>query len=107
MRPSIEPRGSEASCPGGGGFLINTILTKIIGTKNEREIKRIRPLIQAIGAFEPALRALSDAQLRAKTDEFRKRLAGGGEGGGGETLDSLLPEAFAVVREAGRRGLNM
>ncbi len=88
--------------------MINTILTKIFGTKNEREIKRMAPIIQAIGAFEPALRALSDDQLRAKTDEFRRRLKGPSDGGGaGETLDELLPEAFAVVREAGRRVLNM
>ncbi len=90
--------------------MINTILTKIIGTKNERELKAIRPVIQRIISLEPSVVGLSDAQLQAKTGEFRRRLGGGGEGGdggGGETLDSLLPEAFAVVREAGRRVLNM
>src|SRR5262245_16135978 len=81
--------------------MLNTILTKVIGTKNERELKRIRPTIQAIGELEPGTRALSDEALRAKTDEFRQRLSKG------ETLDGLLPEAFAVVREAGRRVLNM
>src|SRR5688500_2369123 len=87
--------------------MINTILTKIIGTKNERELKAIRPIVQRVAALEPAMLQLSDDELRHKTEEFRRRLAGGGEGGGGETLDSLLPEAFAVVREAGRRVLNM
>src|SRR5262245_35415623 len=81
--------------------MLNTILTKVIGTKNERELKRIRPTIQAIGELEGAVRALSDEALRAKTEEFRRRVQGG------ETLDALLPEVFAVVREAGRRVLNM
>jgi preprotein translocase subunit SecA len=81
--------------------MINTILTKIIGTKNERELKAIAPLIKRIVALEPSVLPLSDAQLQAKTPEFRGRLAEG------ETLDDLLPEAFAVVREAGRRVLNM
>ena len=81
--------------------MINTILTKIIGTKNERELKAIGPLIQRIIALEPSILPLSDAQLQAKTPEFRDRLARG------ETLDDILPEAFAVVREAGRRVLNM
>jgi preprotein translocase subunit SecA len=81
--------------------LINTILTKIIGTKNERELKRIRPVVQRIGELEPSLRPLSDVQLAAKTAEFKERLAKG------QPLDDLLPEAFAVTREAGRRVLNM
>src|SRR6266850_4768820 len=81
--------------------MINTILTKIIGTKNERELKAIAPLIKRIIALEPSVLPLSDAQLQAKTPEFRDRLAKG------ESLDDLLPEAFAVVREAGRRVLNM
>src|SRR5882672_9700412 len=81
--------------------MINTILTKIIGTKNERELKAIAPLIKRIIALEPSVLPLSDAQLQAKTIEFRERLAKG------ETLDDLLPEAFAVVREAGRRVLKM
>jgi preprotein translocase subunit SecA len=89
--------------------VLNTILTKIIGTKNERELKAIRPLIQQINQLEPSMLVLSEAQLKAKTDEFRQRLqgSGSGDGGGGETLDQLLPEVFAVVREAGRRVLNM
>jgi preprotein translocase subunit SecA len=87
--------------------MLNTILTKIIGTKNERELKAIRPLVQRVGALEPALLPLTDEQLRARTEEFRRRLKPTAEGGGGEGLDDLLPEAFAVVREAGRRVLNM
>ncbi len=81
--------------------MINTILTKIIGTKNERELKRIRPLVQRIGELEPSLRPLTDVQLAAWTAAFKERLAKG------EPLDGLLPEAFAVAREAGRRVLNM
>jgi preprotein translocase subunit SecA len=81
--------------------MINSILTRIVGTRNERELKRIRPVVGQIGAFEPALQVLTDQALAAKTVEFRGRLAKG------ETLDGLLPEAFAVVREAGWRVLNM
>src|SRR5215510_1887330 len=81
--------------------LLDTILAKIFGTQNERELKRLRPLIGQVNAFEPTIQALSDDKLRAKTVEFRQRLADG------ETLDDLLPEAFAVVRETGRRVLNM
>jgi preprotein translocase subunit SecA len=81
--------------------MINSILTRIVGTKNERELKRIRPVVEQVGAFEPALRALDDRALAAKTAEFRERIAKG------ETLDALLPEAFALVREGGRRVLNM
>jgi len=88
--------------------VINTILTKIIGTKNERELKAIRPTIQRINELEPSILPLTEAELRAKTEEFRRRLKGGdGDGGGGESLDQLLPEAFAVVREAGRRVLGI
>jgi preprotein translocase subunit SecA len=82
--------------------MINTILTKIIGTKAERELKLIAGTVQAVSAFEDRIAPLSDAQLRAKTDEFRARVTEGGE-----SLDAILPEAFAVVREAGRRVLNM
>jgi len=108
--------------------LINTLLGKIFGTKNEREIKRLMPRVVAINALEPEVRKLSDEQLRAKTEEFRKkiqerlsriadepdadperlkeiedeRLQAINEG-----LDEILEEAFAVVREAGRRVLNM
>src|SRR6478736_4852421 len=81
--------------------MFGQILTKIVGTQNDRELKRLRPRVADINAFEPAIKALSDDQLRGKTVEFRARLANG------ETLDDLLPEAFAVVREAGRRVLQM
>jgi len=81
--------------------MIGQLLAKVIGTQNEREIKRLRPRVAEINALEPAIQALTDEQLRAKTAEFRERVAGGA------TLDDLLPEAFAVVREAGRRVLNM
>src|SRR5437762_8777487 len=81
--------------------MIDTLLAKVVGTQNERELKRMRPIVAAVNALEPSVQALSDDQLRAKTVEFRQRLEAG------ETLDDLLVEAFAVVREAGRRVLNM
>src|SRR5436853_4502053 len=81
--------------------MLDTLLAKVVGTQNERELKRLRPLVAEIGALEPSIQALSDEQLRGKTAEFRARLAEG------ETLDDLLVEAFAVVREAGKRVLNM
>ncbi|HEX2342488.1 MAG TPA: DEAD/DEAH box helicase, partial [Vicinamibacterales bacterium] len=87
--------------------MIKTLLVKVIGTQNERELKRLRPLVAAINDLEPSIQQLSDEQLRAKTDEFRKRLLPTGDGGSGTTIDDLLPEAFAVVREAGRRVLDM
>src|SRR6187401_164607 len=79
--------------------MLDTILAKVVGTQNERELKRLRPLVAEIGALEAAMQALTDEQLRAKTVEFRERLAKG------ETLDDLLVEAFAVVREAAKRTL--
>src|SRR6188472_2885622 len=81
--------------------MIQNILAKIVGTQNERDLKKLRPIVGQVGAFEAATQALTDEQLRAKTAEFRVRLQNG------ESLDDLLPEAFAVVREAGRRVLNM
>jgi preprotein translocase subunit SecA len=81
--------------------MIQTLLAKVVGTQNERELKRMRPIVGEVNAHEPAIRALGEEQLRAKTAEFRERLAQG------TPLDDLLPEAFAVVREAGRRVLNM
>jgi preprotein translocase subunit SecA len=82
-------------------MIVDTLLAKVIGTQNERDLKRLRPLIVEISAKEPEIEALSDDRLRGKTGEFRERFAAG------ETLDDLLPEAFAVVREAGRRVLKM
>jgi preprotein translocase subunit SecA len=81
--------------------MIGQLLAKVIGTQNEREIKRLMPRVADINALEPQTAALTDEQLRTRTDEFRARV------GKGESLDDLLPEAFAVVREAGRRVLNM
>jgi preprotein translocase subunit SecA len=81
--------------------MLGQILAKVIGTQNEREIKRVRPLVAKISALEPQIQALADEQLRAKTEEFKERVAGG------ESLADVLVEAFAVVREAGRRVLNM
>jgi preprotein translocase subunit SecA len=82
-------------------MIVDTLLAKVIGTANDRELKRIRPFVAEINAKEPEIQALSDEQLRGRTAEFRERIANGA------TLDELLPEAFAVVREAGRRVLNM
>jgi preprotein translocase subunit SecA len=81
--------------------MLDAILAKIFGTKNEREIKAMRPMIAAINELEPAIQALSDAELAAKTPEFKERIANGA------TLDDLLVEAFAVGREVGLRTLNM
>jgi preprotein translocase subunit SecA len=76
-------------------------LVRLFGNSNERQIRRMRPRVDRINALEPDIQALSDADLRAKTDEFRARQARG------ETLDDLLEEAFAVCREGGRRYLKM
>ncbi|MGD0497987.1 MAG: preprotein translocase subunit SecA, partial [Bryobacteraceae bacterium] len=81
--------------------MVDTILAKVFGTKNEREAKAMQPTVAAINDLEPAVRQLSDAELAAKTIEFKERIAQGA------TLDDLMVEAFAVVREAGRRYLNM
>ncbi len=77
------------------------ILGKIIGTKNEREVRRLRDRIQAINALEPEMQTLPDAEFPLRTEKLKQRLAEGA------TLDDLLPEAFALCREAGRRTLNM
>lgn len=77
------------------------LVKKMFGDPNEREIKRLMKTVDKINALEPTLEVLTDEQLRAKTDEFKARLAKG------ETLHDLLPEAFAVVREASKRTLNM
>jgi preprotein translocase subunit SecA len=81
--------------------MIQTILAKVFGTQNERELKRLLPFVADINAQEAAVHGLSDEGLRAKTAEFRQRLDAGA------TIDDLLVDAFAVVREAGRRVLNM
>ena len=76
-------------------------IQKLLGNKNAKEIKRIRSIVEEINGLEPSLLSLSDTSLRAKTEEFKGRLAKG------ETLDDILPEAFAVVREASKRVLGM
>ncbi len=81
--------------------MINALLTKIVGSKNERTLKRLRPSVERINALEPSIARLSDDELRAKKGEFQNRLTQG------TALDELLPEAFAVVREAGKRVLGM
>ena len=108
--------------------MINALVAKVFGTKNERELKRLMPRVEAINALEPEMQKLSDEQLRAKTDEFRKRIQERVNSIPdepdadqdrrkeldaerlkltNEVLDELLEEAFAVVREGGRRVLNM
>ncbi len=118
----------------GTKLLIGTIISKVIGTKNEREMKRLWPMVAQVSALEPEMQKLSDAELRAKTDEFRQRVRESIQRAAPnelppdediipttspsskkdkrdpvleEALEEVLPEAFAVVREAGRRVLNM
>ncbi len=123
----MSPRG-EDFFPRRYQDLINALVAKVFGTKNEREVKRLLPTVEAIGALEPAMQKLSDAELRAKTDQFRQRIQerlakiadepdadpdrqkqieAERDLALKEVLDELLVEAFAVCREAGRRILNM
>ncbi|NNL75343.1 MAG: preprotein translocase subunit SecA [Desulfobacterales bacterium] len=81
--------------------MVLNLLTKVFGSKNERELKRLLPTIEQINALEPEIQALSDAQLKAQTAKFKQRIDQG------ESLDDLLPEAFATVREASMRTLSM
>ncbi len=81
--------------------MIQRVLTSLFGSKHERDMKKLRPLIEHINSLEPKMQALSDAELKAKTPEFKQRIANG------ESLDDLLPEAFAVCREASKRVLGM
>lgn len=81
--------------------MFTTLIRKMVGTKNDREVKRLGRLVQRINALEPDMQALSDDDIRNKTVEYRQRLDNG------ETLDSLLPEAFALVREASQRTLGL
>ena len=108
--------------------MISTLIAKVVGTKNERELKRLTPRVEAMNALEPGLQKLRDEELRAKTDEFRRRIEDGLShipdepdadsdrqkeleaqrlAATREVMDEILEEAFAVVREAGRRVLNM
>src|SRR4030042_258000 len=81
--------------------MIVDFITNIFGSKNDRELKQISPLVEEINSLEPGFKALSDEQLRAKTVEFLERISRG------EALDEILPEAFAAVREASVRVLKM
>ena len=81
--------------------MITKLLTKVIGSRNDRTLRRLRKIVKEINNFEPTFEALSDEELKAKTVEFRERLEKG------ETLDKLLPEAFATVREASKRVYGM
>jgi preprotein translocase subunit SecA len=81
--------------------MVSKFLSKIFGSRNERLLKRLRAVVERINLQEDTFAALSDDDLRAKTDEFRRRLSDGA------ALDDLLPEAFAAVREASKRALGM
>ncbi len=81
--------------------MLNNLLKKVFGSRNDRMIKQYSQVVGTINGLEPAFEALSDTELRAKTDEFKQRIANG------ESLDKMLPEAFAVVREASKRVLEM
>src|SRR3990170_2096496 len=81
--------------------MITGLLKKVFGSRNERLLRQYMHSVRAVNALEPAIAKLSDDALKAKTAEFKQRHANG------ETLDQLLPEAFAVVREVGKRALNM
>ncbi|PPT75471.1 preprotein translocase subunit SecA [Xanthomonas arboricola pv. populi] len=81
--------------------MINSLLTRVFGSRNERQLRQLNRLVTQINALEPTIEKLSDAELQAKTPEFKQRLATG------ESLDKILPEAFAVCREASRRVLGM
>src|SRR5258708_33366958 len=83
-------------------MVFRSVLKKIVGDPHERDVKQHREAIEQINALEPEFKKLSDAELRAKTDEFKKRLADGDD-----DLDDILPEAFAVVREASIRTTGM
>ncbi len=81
--------------------MIAKLFSKVFTPRNERVLAKLWPTVHAISALEPTMQALSDGELRAKTDEFKKRIAAG------ETLDQILPEAFAVTREAAKRTIKM
>ncbi|HJS34142.1 MAG TPA: preprotein translocase subunit SecA, partial [Pseudoxanthomonas sp.] len=81
--------------------MINSLLTRVFGSRNERLLKQLQRIVDKINALEPELRKLTDEQLKAKTPEFQERIRNG------EALDKILPEAFAVCREASRRVLGM
>ncbi len=109
-------RGAPRRLPKDSNLIGSNVLTKVFGTSNERAVKRLLPRVAEINALEPEVKAMSDEQLRAKTAEFRARIAQALEGIEDEearvaaekqALEDILPEAFAVVREAGWRAVNM
>ena len=81
--------------------MLATLVRKFVGTKNERELKKIQPIVAEINALEPRISSLSDSELQARTAEFKQRIENGA------SLEDVLPEAFAVVRETGKRVLDM
>ena len=81
--------------------MASKLLTRLFGSRNQRLIKKMNHVVQVISGLEPSMQSLSDDQLAAKTDEFRDQLKEG------KSIDDLLPEAFAVVREVAARTLNM
>src|SRR5206468_13062889 len=81
--------------------MLDTICRRIVGSKNDREVKKIQPVVEQINALEPRISSLTDEQLQARRPECRQRRENG------EPLEQILPEGFAVVREAGKRALNM
>jgi hypothetical protein len=92
----MDARGGGIACP-----MLNNLLTSVFGSRNERLLKQLSGIVKKINALEPQMQALSDDALKAKTEEFKARSAKG------ESLDKLLPEAFAVCREASVRVLGM
>ena len=81
--------------------MLEGLVKRFVGSTNERELKKIQPVVPVINDLEPSVSGLTDSQLQAKTNEFRERIDQGA------SLDDLLPEAFAVAREAGKRALGM
>src|SRR3989344_3054167 len=83
-----------------------SIFSKIFGDSHQKQVKSLLPIVEQINSFEPGVQKLSDSQLMEKTKEFKDRLAGSLPAGRQETLDDILPEVFATVREAAKRTLN-
>ena len=95
------PAPAAGISPQPGGSIFNRALTNLFGSRNERVLRQLSKSVNRINALEPEFEKLNDEDLRGKTDEFKQRVAAG------ESLDKLLPEAFAVVREAAKRVLGM
>src|SRR5262249_3298383 len=101
--PCFLPRSAERNVDAlaSESGMISNILTRIFGSRNERLLKQYAEVVRKVNALEPAISALSDDELRGKTEELKVRVANG------ESLDDVMPDAFAVVREAGKRTLQM